>query len=377
MLKLVLTVVTIEDNFSLEIKINSFVLTINPKLCKLFQCVNESQKHLCHLLTISQQFYTNRLISTNIIEMDKQFCEMLFNSTSLLSEDPVKQNNETFFNNFNYGTQDDELYLNFYHQFFLDENNVTRDTSSDWESEESGDDFEEEIVKIDEIVSIRNQITVEDSVETKKLLNFCQQLSHLLPNVSDLDQNDPLVAEEIEATENESVHMDLLTCSAATANCYRDPSSRVSIKSKYGKWSCSGKSNPDLGLGPLSHLFRDNCLPNKTPQNQDIIEIQTTVCQNQSIADDYNKIGDQFNSRETNEELMENYSLFYNQQNQFNPYFELQNQIHINESNCFEKSLTQEMGSHFQTSNQIFNSNPIYNNDYNYEQNSIQNFYYQ
>ena len=70
--------------------------------------------------------------------------------------------------------------------------------------------------------------TTEDSLEVTNLLSFCQYLPKLLPQICDVSENDPIINEEMEAIEKESVHMDLLTCSAATANCYKD-SSKVSI----------------------------------------------------------------------------------------------------------------------------------------------------
>lgn len=91
----------------------------------------------------------------------------------------------------------------------------------------------------------------------KLTVNFCHKLVFNLPQFCDVEEMDENIANEIEATEKETVHMDLLTCTAATTNCYRENNKPV-IKSKYGKWSCNGRSDPLIGLGPLEQLFSVN-----------------------------------------------------------------------------------------------------------------------
>lgn len=62
------------------------------------------------------------------------------------------------------------------------------------------------------------------------------------------------IQKEVYAMENESPHMDLLTCTFTTSSS--KPAKAADISSEdSNSWKCTGKLNPKIGLGPLEELF--------------------------------------------------------------------------------------------------------------------------
>lgn len=321
--------------------------------------------------------------------MDSHKCQIASDSDFLVE----KTSSEPFFAGFTHSQTDDEFYFNIYDQLLID--NQTQLSYSESESEEDIEESEEDIEDLDDCIT---RHTSEESLEVKSLISFCQNMPKLLPQVCDLIENDPVINEEMEAIEKESVHMDLLTCSAATANCYRD-SSKVSIRSKYGKWSCNGRFEPEVGLGPLSHLFTD-CFANQVSESQIVEHNFNQFQQNYDICGDYNnRMESSFAIKDLTDGYVDGFShqMYYQNLNQQNQSISASNgdsqsliDLAQNETNsgemcdkCFDstQSVTECQQMYSNHSNQ-FNHNYIYTNvftneGYTYDPNAIPTLYYQ
>ncbi|KAH9394434.1 hypothetical protein TYRP_004486 [Tyrophagus putrescentiae] len=111
------------------------------------------------------------------------------------------------------------------------------------------------------------------------ILQYLKRLQCKLPTYESA-LNETAIEKELYATENETPSMDLLTCSSALTNgsaggnnnnssssssnlksgsataVHHYHSNRSKLESSSGlQWSCTGKYNPSLGLGPLEELF--------------------------------------------------------------------------------------------------------------------------
>ena len=131
---------------------------------------------------------------------------------------------------------------------------------SEWESCESEDDEEIEQsnqsnLQPNQCISVKREYEEEKEDSVKDIASFCMGLQ--VPKFCDFDEFNADVIQEMINTETDKVNMDLLTCSSSNNNC-KETTAKTYIKSKYGKWACNGRYNPDQGLGPLEHLFTDN-----------------------------------------------------------------------------------------------------------------------
>lgn len=98
------------------------------------------------------------------------------------------------------------------------------------------------------------------------LLNYLTELGKRLPSF-ELCFNDNTFEQELLATENESPNIDLLTCSSALTSqniTFGRNTARNKLEPNTSSWSCTGRQNSAIGLGPLASLF--NGLPNKFSQ---------------------------------------------------------------------------------------------------------------
>jgi hypothetical protein len=335
--------------------------------------------------------------------MERNFCDIIFNTSAPISNEPIKHNNEPIFDwNCNEDAVD-FLNIDMYDNLLNEDkyNQIPNEyPTSEWESCVSDDSEDEHEADVDDFLLqtipqlTQPHIQIAKRDETSDLINFCQILPKQLPKFCDFDQIDAGVREEMEATEKDTVNMDLLTCSAATANCYRESSHKPLIRSKYGKWSCSGRSNPNIGLGPLSQLFMNNYVTNKVVNEQNKLEINQNQILQTNIefvptVNNHHKVEAEFEFRDYDRdvplEFADNYEqqVFYNRD--YNHLFsESQNNYCTKNTFCNDKCCksdiqSQQLSAHCQQMPAPNSCGWHYNysyNNYNCEQNLIQSTFY-
>lgn len=175
--------------------------------------------------------------------------------------------NDNFFEDWNHQTSNinHNFDFNIYDELLNEKvlNETEEETAvSEWESCESEDDEEIEQLnqsnlQLNQCISVKREFEEEEEEEddVKGIASFCMGLE--VPKFCDFDEFNADVIQEMIKTETDKVNMDLLTCSSSNNNC-KETTAKTLIKSKYGKWACNGRHNPDQGLGPLEYLFTDN-----------------------------------------------------------------------------------------------------------------------